>query len=216
MNEKDNGIIFMETDMIEKSLGLISNMADELEEMDKDNIEKVQHIETIKEHIDMIVSQISTVKERLNQLAVNPLFVTNLSLEAFKMRDTKVLIVDDNEINNDVVKQMLSRLNIEVDTAISGQEAIQLFETKNYDMILMDYLMPPGIDGIETVRRIRQCGEKGKQQLIIGITSNNSDVFRQGMNQYNVELILMKPVKYQHLSVILQKEFPDKVDAQIV
>lgn len=218
MNEKDNNIVLAEMDNMEKSLCFVRDVADKLEKMEDDNgnIDRLQYIESIRDNIEIVLSQFGTLKEKITEIAKNPLLVNNISFEAFTMKDTRVLIVDDNEINNCVVEQMLSRFDIEVDTASSGEEAICMFKENDYDMILMDYLMPPGIDGIETVRRIRECGEKGEKQLIIGLTANDSYVFKRGLNKYNVELILMKPVKYQQMSLILQKEIPAKVNFKIL
>lgn len=127
------------------------------------------------------------------------------------MKETKVLIVDDNEINNYVLEQMLKRFDIDVDIAKSGEEAIDKFMVNEYDLVFMDYLLPPGIDGIETVRRIRNLSERGKKQFIIGLTANTMEEFQKGLNENNVELILLKPIKFQQMAVILQKELPDKV-----
>ena len=134
-----------------------------------------------------------------------------LFTEAFTMKETKVLIVDDNEINNYVLEQMLKRFDIDVDIAKSGEEAIDKFMVNEYDLVFMDYLLPPGIDGIETVRRIRNLNERGKKQFIIGLTANTMEEFQKGLNENNVELILLKPIKFQQMAVILQKELPDKV-----
>lgn len=74
--------------------------------------------------------------------------------------------------------------------------------------------MPPGIDSVETVRRIRQLGDRGKKQLIIGLTANTIDEFKNGLNKYNVELIIFKPIKHQQMALILQKELADKIEKQ--
>ena len=106
---------------------------------------------------------------------------------------------------------MLKRFDIDVDIAKSGGEAIDKFMVNEYDLVFMDYLLPPGIDGIETVRRIRNLNERGKKQFIIRLTANTMEEFQKGLNENNVELILLKPIKFQQMAVILQKELPDKV-----
>ena len=107
---------------------------------------------------------------------------------------------------------MLKRFDIDVDIAKSGEEAIDKFMVNEYDLVFMDYLSArQGIYGIETVRRIRNLNERGKKQFIIGLTANTMEEFQKGLNENNVELILLKPIKFQQMAVILQKELPDKV-----
>lgn len=194
------------------SLEFMNKLVEKIEKHSDKDIESVQCIESLRDNIDILKKQIEEIKERFTTLHMNMnMSNTKLFTEAFTMKDTKVLIVDDNEINNYVLEQMLKRFDIDVDIAKSGEEAIDKFMVNEYDLILMDYLLPPGIDGIETVRRIRNLSERGKNQFIIGLTANTMEEFQKGLNENNVELILLKPIKFQQMAVILQKELPDKV-----
>lgn len=132
----------------------------------------------------------------------------------FVMKDTRALIVDDNEINDYIVREMLKQFHVEADVALSGEQAVELYSNNQYDLVFMDYQMPPGIDGCETVRRIRRMGERGKNQLIIGLTANTVEDFKAGLNEQNVELILFKPVKMDQIALILQKELANKIDRE--
>lgn len=181
-------------------------------EITGDEAEKLKCIDILKDNINDLMSQVNKVKNNLNGNAVNHELFKQVMVKNFTMKDTRMLIVDDNEFNNYVIRQMLTEFNVQVDVALNGEEAVRLFKENDYDMVLVDYLMPPGIDGIETIRRIREYGEKGKNQLIIGLKTDENEEFRTELNKYNVELILFKPVKYQQISVILQREFPDKVN----
>ncbi|MCI5602894.1 MAG: response regulator [Lachnospiraceae bacterium] len=194
------------------SLEFMNKLVGKIEKHSDKDIESVQCIESLRDNIDILKKQIEEIKERFTLFHMNMhMSNTKLFTEAFTMKDTKVLIVDDNEINNYVLEQMLKRFDIDVDIAKSGEEAIDKFMVNEYDLILMDYLLPPGIDGIETVRRIRNLSERGKNQFIIGLTANTMEEFKKGLNENNVELILLKPIKFQQMAVILQKELPDKV-----
>ena len=194
------------------SLEFMNKLVGKIEKHSDKDIESVQCIESLRDNIDILKKQIEEIKERFTPLHMNMhMSNTKLFTEAFTMKDTKILIVDDNEINNYVLEQMLKRFDIDVDIAKSGEEAIDKFMVNEYDLILMDYLLPPGIDGIETVRRIRNLSERGKNQFIIGLTANTMEEFQKGLNENNVELILLKPIKFQQMAVILQKELPDKV-----
>lgn len=200
------------TDNVRNSLGFMREVANRLEILDDKNIEKIQCIEFIRDNIEILMAQIEEIQEYYDEQnkRIDYSSIKKFT-DSFVMSDTRILIVDNNEINNYVVEQMLKRFKVEVDIALSGEEAIELFEQKDYDLILMDYLLPPGINGVETVKRIRESGKKGENQLIIGLTSNTIDEFKEGLNKYNVELILFKPIKYQQMAVILQKELADKV-----
>jgi CheY-like chemotaxis protein len=87
----------------------------------------------------------------------------------------KVLIVDDNENNRVIVTQMLLLEGIHSDIARSGIEALQILETgKKYDVILMDYNMPI-MDGLETIKKIRQNFYPTAAQQPIMLLSSSSD-----------------------------------------
>lgn len=194
------------------SLKFMNKLVEKIEKHSDKDIESVQCIESLRDNIDILKKQIEEIKERFILLHMNT-HMSNFKLftEAFTMKETKVLIVDDNEINNYVLEQMLKRFDIDVDIAKSGEEAIDKFMVNEYDLVFMDYLLPPEIDGIETVRRIRNLNERGKKQFIIGLTANTMEEFQKGLNENNVEIILLKPIKFQQMAVILQKELPDKV-----
>lgn len=70
------------------------------------------------------------------------------------MDHIRVLIADDEKEIRDLLKKYLQRETYEVDTAIDGREALDLFDRKKYNLIVLD-LMMPGVDGIEVCRRMR-------------------------------------------------------------
>lgn len=200
------------TENMRHGLQSVHELTDRLEVLNEDNIEKLQCTTAIRDNIDIMLKQIDEISDIYGRISGYERRESGITaVDSFRMKGTRALITDDNEVNNYVVSQMLKHFNIKVDTARNGEEAVELFKKNEYDMILMDYLMPPGIDGIETVKRIRSLGSRGENQLIIGLTANIVDEFKEGLNRYNVELILFKPVKYQQMAVILQKELPDKI-----
>ena len=212
MNEYNKKEIKILAENISGQADFIEHLVEKLICTENNSIERIQCVESIREILKIIkqnkdkVLKLLSEDERIYENDFSDKYVNSI-----QMRNTRVLVVDDNEINNYVVKQMMKSFCIEADVALSGEEAIKMYGAYEYDMILMDYLMPPGIDGIETVKRIRQDGERGKRQLIIGITSTSDDEFKNGLNEYGVELILYKPLKLQQMAVFLQNELAHKI-----
>ena len=133
------------------------------------------------------------------------------SLDNFKMTDIKILIAEDNDINSNHLYKILSGYGIICDIAKNADETIHLFETNDYDLLMIDYLMPPGINGIETVKQIRTTSEKGKHQLIIGMSSTTAESITNEFHSTDVDIILSKPINPNQLATILKREFPNKV-----
>ena len=111
----------------------------------------------------------------------------------------KVLIADDNPVNQRVAQHMLQLLGHEADMVASGGEALEAVEKGNYDVVLMDMRMP-NMSGVEATRCIRQLGPKILQPWIIAMTANASSEDRDhclkvGMNDY-----LSKPIRRESLS----------------
>ncbi|MDR2761148.1 MAG: response regulator [Planctomycetaceae bacterium] len=126
----------------------------------------------------------------------------------FTARDAKILVVDDNITNLKVAQGLLSPFNLQVETCTSGEAAIELVEKGGYDLIFMDHLMP-GMDGLETTRRIRMLPNQD-QTPIIALTANSTHdniatFFDHGMNDY-----LSKPIDSTKLELMLIKWIKNK------
>ena len=129
-------------------------------------------------------------------------------VEHIMMKDTRALVIDDNEISNYLMVKMLEQLGVSADVAESGYEGIKACEKNDYDIIFVDYIMPD-MDGVETVERIRKIND-GKKRLIIGITASVVSEFKEGLNRNGTEIILFKPVKKQQMAFILYQELRHK------
>ncbi len=66
----------------------------------------------------------------------------------------KILVVEDNPLNQELILEILRSQGFTVDTADDGEKAIKIIENNKYDLILMDIALP-GIDGVETTKRIK-------------------------------------------------------------
>ncbi|MCB1191877.1 MAG: response regulator [Leptospiraceae bacterium] len=126
-----------------------------------------------------------------------------IGLEAIK----KVLIVDDNENNRLILKEMLSSSNILSEMASNGLEALMMIEkNKNYDVVIMDYHMP-FMDGLDVVRSIRtKLNLSPEQQPIVLLhSSTDDDSLRKACKELNIQMNLIKPVKTKELFSALTK-----------
>ncbi|MET1055501.1 MAG: response regulator, partial [Pedobacter sp.] len=113
----------------------------------------------------------------------------------------KALIVDDNENNRLILRQMLKLKNIDVEEAANGFEALQLLaQHHKYDVILMDYHMPY-MDGIETIRKIREnfAASPDLLPLILLHSSSDDETIQQACDELSVNQRLVKPVKMEDL-----------------
>ncbi len=116
----------------------------------------------------------------------------------------KILIVEDNLVNQKVVARMLEKLKYPCDVVANGQEALDAVQSKHYAVILMDCNMP-GMDGYTATRKIRQMAEPMNEVAIIALTANammgdSEKCLEAGMDGY-----LSKPLRLETLSVELKK-----------
>ena len=116
------------------------------------------------------------------------------------MADAKVLIVDDVESNLFVVRKLMLSYGLTVDTATSGQEAIERIKGGGaYDIVFMDHMMPE-MDGIEAAKKIR---EMGIETPIIALTANDAEGSREMFLAEGLNEMLSKPVNKAALEKIL-------------
>jgi CheY-like chemotaxis protein len=115
----------------------------------------------------------------------------------------RVLLAEDNPVNQMVAVKMLERLGCRVDVAADGEEAVKMSERFPYDIIFMDVQMPV-FDGLEATRRIRERGD-AKRVRIVAMTANAMEGDRElclaaGMDDY-----VSKPITTQALEAALAK-----------
>lgn len=87
----------------------------------------------------------------------------------------RILVIDDEPLQRDIAQKMLERFGYEVECCRSGEEAVTFLETEKVDLLLLDMLMPPGINGLETYRRILKMHPNQKAIIVSGY-SENKDV----------------------------------------
>jgi CheY-like chemotaxis protein len=115
-----------------------------------------------------------------------------------------VLLVEDNAINQKLAIVLLERWGHRVTVAENGEVALDWVAKHNFDVVLMDMMMPV-MDGLEATRRIRALGTAAAKVPIVAMTANAMESDRErcleaGMNEY-----ISKPIKAQELLALLQK-----------
>lgn len=129
--------------------------------------------------------------------------VTDLEVDILPL-STRVLIVEDNQVNQKVLRLLLEQLGINADTVANGQEAVESHHINPYDVILMDVQMPV-LDGVGATKLIRSQSANGTQPWIIALTANvqasdRAHYLESGMNDF-----LGKPIRLEDLRVTLQR-----------
>ncbi|MBR1875643.1 MAG: response regulator [Lachnospiraceae bacterium] len=123
--------------------------------------------------------------------------------------NVRVLVVDDETMNLSVARGIFERYKMQVDTALSGYEAIERAGNREYDIIFMDHMMP-GMDGVETVKRIRAGrGEKAGCPAIVALTANAVSTAREMFLKEGFDGFLSKPIELHELEHILKRVLPE-------
>lgn len=105
----------------------------------------------------------------------------------------KILLVEDNILNQKLICLTLSKYGFVIDLAENGSKALLKFQTNDYDLVLMDIMMPV-MDGLETTRQIRNLEENsGQHTPIIGLTANTMDSDRHRCLEAGMDEYLVKP-----------------------
>jgi CheY-like chemotaxis protein len=120
-----------------------------------------------------------------------------------KLRGARVLLVEDNEINQELALELLSSNGISVEVANDGQEALDLLEKEDFDGVLMDCQMPV-MDGYEATHKIREQ-ERFKELPILAMTANamagdREKVIDAGMNDH-----IAKPINVREMFNVMAK-----------
>ena len=132
--------------------------------------------------------------------------------------EAPILLVDDNELNLVVAKELLKPLRMQIDTAENGLQAVKMVRGSQYDLVLMDHMMPV-MDGIVATKTIRELpDEKYKKLPIIALTANamvdaRKEFLNAGMNGF-----VAKPIDFtricNQLKLWLPKELVQEVPGE--
>lgn len=127
---------------------------------------------------------------------------TEVPLSNLNGNSEKILIVDDETIQRDIASELLTSLNYQTVTVASGEEGIELITSEQPDLVLLDMLMEPGINGRQTYARMSEI-QPGLKAVIASGFSENSEV--EKALTYGPSTFIKKPYTLQCLGAVVKK-----------
>ena len=125
-------------------------------------------------------------------------------------KGAKVLIVDDNEMNLKVAKNLMKRTGIVPDLALSGFEAIEKIKENKYNIVFLDHMMPK-MDGIETLKILKDENLLPKDTVVIALTANAVVGAKESYLEAGFADYLSKPIDVIKLDEQLTKYLPEEL-----
>jgi len=120
-------------------------------------------------------------------------------------KTVNVLIVEDNEVNQLVLKSFVVKMGYQSQSAMNGLEALKLIKENQFDIILMDCQMPV-MDGFDATKQIRRQEKSGSHTPIIAVTANAMEGDRERCLKAGMDDYLKKPVSLDKLKSTMNKQ----------
>lgn len=143
------------------------------------------------------------LKKQTVEAAYEAESVKKLSIDFSGKYPLKIMIAEDNPINQILAERVLNKLGYEPEKVMNGQEAIQALNAHHFDVILMDIQMPI-MDGFDATKQIR-LQKKSVQPVIIAMTANAMQGDREMCIQAGMDDYISKPIKLEDLVAMLEK-----------
>ncbi len=124
----------------------------------------------------------------------------------------RALVVDDEPMNLIVARNMLGRYKMDITTVNSGEEAVDICRTEDFDVVFMDHMMPK-MDGVETMKNIRKdVSGRGKKLPIVALTANAVSSAKEMFIKEGFDDFVAKPIDVAELERALKKVLPGMVE----
>jgi PAS domain S-box-containing protein len=132
-----------------------------------------------------------------------PVSASSISLSDYIGKDEAILVVDDIAEQRELAAGMLGRLNYKVSTVAGGEQAVEYLKSHRVDLIVLDMIMDPGIDGLETYRRIIEIRPKQKAIIVSGFSESSRVRAAQSLG---AGAYLKKPYIIEKLGMAVRNE----------
>ena len=130
---------------------------------------------------------------------------------SFVAPEAKILVVDDNKMNRQVVSSLLKVTKMQIVEATGGEEAVEIASKQCFNMILMDHMMP-GVDGLEAMKRIRQMeGGPNQHTPIYALTANAIAGSKERYLDAGFDGFIAKPIVYGQLEEAIKANLPEEM-----
>ncbi|MEM9774193.1 MAG: response regulator [Chloroflexota bacterium] len=142
-----------------------------------------------------------------NQLEEKPIRIqesNDLDAEFANHYPMRILLAEDNVINQKVAIRILNKLGYRADLVANGTEAVEAVNRQDYDLILMDVHMPE-MDGLEATRQIKQNVQPNQCPAIVALTAGVMHSDREMCSQAGMDDFLPKPFKIRELTSLIKK-----------
>jgi CheY-like chemotaxis protein len=126
-----------------------------------------------------------------------------VSIEEYLGNGEKILIVDDVIAQREIASSILKRLKYKAEAVSSGEEAVEYMKTNSADLIILDMIMAPGIDGLETYKRILEIHPNQKAIIASGFSETDRVMETK---QLGVGSYIRKPYTVQKIGLAVKAE----------
>jgi signal transduction histidine kinase/ActR/RegA family two-component response regulator len=126
-------------------------------------------------------------------------------------RPLKVLVAEDNPLNQKIVMAMLIKMNCLVTIAQNGFEAVRLLNESAFDIVLMDMQMPK-MDGLNATRIVKHGSKLNRNTPVIALTANATEEHKRACFEVGMEDFLTKPLSMNKLEEIVQRYCEEEVE----
>lgn len=128
-------------------------------------------------------------------------------IEARSHARARILLAEDNEVNQRIAVKILERVGCRVDVAANGLKALEALEATHYDLVLMDCQMPE-LDGFEATRLLREREGDGRRTPVVAMTANAIAGDRERCLEAGMDGYLTKPVRPDELTAAVSQWLP--------
>ncbi len=130
---------------------------------------------------------------------------------SFVAPEARILVVDDLEVNLKVVTMLLKNTEAKIDTATGGEACLKAYESNDYDVVLLDHMMPE-MDGMETLKQLKKSKKyMAKRTPVVALTANATLGAEKIYLDTGFDDYLTKPVKGEELEAMILKYIPEEL-----